>query len=210
MTAAQQDMLTRVGPGTPMGTLLRRYWLPVAASVEVPPGGVKAVRVLGEEFALFRAASGEPALVDARCPHRGASLAHGIVEDGSLRCAYHGWRFGRDGACLETAWPALARLIHDYCGTRFDRPMADLELGFWQASIRTHAMPGARSALAEFQRLGIPVGVVSNTSFSEAVIRYELAKHGLTDSLAFVMVSAESQRCTCRSYCAPCGCQACG
>lgn len=106
VTAAQQDALTRVGPGTPMGTLLRRYWMPVGASSELAPGGVKAVRLLGEDFALYRAETGEPALLDARCPHRGASLVHGIVEGASLRCAYHGWRFAPDGACVEL--PTLA------------------------------------------------------------------------------------------------------
>ncbi len=101
MTAEQQEMLTRVGPGTPMGTLLRRYWMPVAASAALRPGGVEAVRLLGEDFALFRAPSGAASLLAARCPHRGASLVHGIVEGESLRCAYHGWRFGADGACVE-------------------------------------------------------------------------------------------------------------
>lgn len=105
-TAAQQDALTRVGPGTPMGALLRRYWLPVAASSALAPGAVTAVRLLGEDFALYRAETGEAAMLDARCPHRGASLAHGLVEGGSLRCPYHGWRFAADGACVEL--PAFA------------------------------------------------------------------------------------------------------
>ncbi len=93
--------MTRVGPGTPMGTLLRRYWLPIAASTEVEPDAVRPVRVLGEDLVLFRTPSGALGLLDARCPHRGASLAFGLVEDDSLRCAYHGWRFDRAGSCVE-------------------------------------------------------------------------------------------------------------
>jgi HAD superfamily hydrolase (TIGR01662 family) len=97
----------------------------------------------------------------------------------------------RDEVHIETAWPTLTRLIHDYLGIRFDMPMAELELGFWQASVETRAMPGAREALEQFHRRGLPLAVVSNTSFGEHVIRYELEKYGLTDHLAFVMVSSD-------------------
>jgi len=97
----------------------------------------------------------------------------------------------RDDAHLETAWPALTRLIHDFFGIRFDAPMAELEMGFWTASVQTRAMPGARQALEQCHRLSLPSAVVSNTSFSEPVIRYELSKHGLADYLAFVIVSAD-------------------
>lgn len=105
MNEEQNQQLTRVGRGTPMGELFRRYWLPVAASVELTAGPARAVRVLGEDLALFRTAEGEPGLVDARCPHRGASLAHGFVDDCSLRCPYHGWAFDASGACTDL--PAL-------------------------------------------------------------------------------------------------------
>jgi putative hydrolase of the HAD superfamily len=97
----------------------------------------------------------------------------------------------RDRAYLETAWPALAKLIHDFLGVRFDAPMAELEMGFWRASVQTAPMPGAREALEEFHRLAVPTAVVSNTSFSEQVIRYELGKHGLSEHLSFVMVSSD-------------------
>jgi len=97
----------------------------------------------------------------------------------------------RDDTHVETPLPALTRLIHDALGIRFDTPMAELELGFWKAAVRTEAMAGARAALEQFQRAGLPMGVVSNTLFSEQVIRHELGKHGLTDHLAFVMVSSE-------------------
>jgi len=97
----------------------------------------------------------------------------------------------RDQFQLETPWPALTRLIHDFLGIRFDDPMADLEMAFWKASVKTAPIPGAREALEEFHRCGIPMGVVSNCAFSKEVILYELGKHGLADHLSFVMVSAE-------------------
>lgn len=96
----------------------------------------------------------------------------------------------RDHVHIETPWPTLTSLIHDYLGTRFDAPFADLEMGFWKASMRTQPMPGARAALERFQTAKIPVGVVSNTSFSEPVIRYELERHGLAEHMAFVIVSS--------------------
>jgi 5,5'-dehydrodivanillate O-demethylase len=89
-----------------MGELFRRYWMPVAGSSEIASGAVRPVRVLGEDLALFRTDDGALGLVDARCPHRGASLAHGFVDRESLRCAYHGWAFDGDGRCTEL--PALA------------------------------------------------------------------------------------------------------
>ncbi len=84
-----------------MGELLRRYWFPVVASSELPAGTATPVRLLGEDLALFRTTSGAIGLIDAPCPHRGASLAYGIVDDCAVRCPYHGWRFDAGGACLE-------------------------------------------------------------------------------------------------------------
>ena len=88
-------------------------------------------------------------------------------------------------------WPTLTRLIHDFLGIRFDTPMPELELGFWKASVRNASDAGAREALEQFHRRGLPLAVVSNTSFGEPVIRYELARYGLTDHLAFVLVSSD-------------------
>jgi putative hydrolase of the HAD superfamily len=97
----------------------------------------------------------------------------------------------RDETRVETPWPTMTRLIHDFLGIRFDLPMADLEMGFWQASVRTRPMPGVLPALERFRERGIRLGVVSNTSFSESIIRYELDKHGLADQLDVVVVSSE-------------------
>jgi 5,5'-dehydrodivanillate O-demethylase len=96
-----------------MGDLLRRYWMPVAASIEVPPGTVRPARLLGEDLVLFRTGAGALGLIDDRCPHRGTALRSACVDEGGIRCAYHGWRFAPDGACLEipgtTTIPPTAR-----------------------------------------------------------------------------------------------------
>jgi HAD superfamily hydrolase (TIGR01662 family) len=126
----------------------------------------------------------------SRASHRPAHVTLEHVVDRARRVAKE-VAGRRDHAHLETAWPTLTRLIHDFFGIRFDVPMAELELGFWRASVRTKPMAGARAALEECHRCGIPVGVVSNTSFGERVIRYELGKHGLADHLACVVVSAD-------------------
>jgi 5,5'-dehydrodivanillate O-demethylase len=101
MTFEEQETLTRVGPGTPMGELLRRYWYPVAVAGELPPGTARPVRLLGEDFVVFRSRSGELGLLDEHCPHRGASLRHGCIDDEGIRCPYHGWKFAASGRCLE-------------------------------------------------------------------------------------------------------------
>jgi phenylpropionate dioxygenase-like ring-hydroxylating dioxygenase large terminal subunit len=92
--------LASVGPGTPGGELLRRYWHPVALSEEatnVP----RSIRVLGEDLILFRDGTGNPGLVTPRCVHRGTTLLYGKVEDVGIRCCYHGWLFDSEGNCLD-------------------------------------------------------------------------------------------------------------
>jgi 5,5'-dehydrodivanillate O-demethylase oxygenase subunit len=111
LTQAEQQRLTEVGPGTPMGALLRRYWMPVAASVEVLPGTTRAVRLLGEDLVLFRSTRGELALLDERCPHRGTSLRAGSVDEAGIRCAYHGWKFAASGTCLHIPGESDAKLL---------------------------------------------------------------------------------------------------
>lgn len=101
ITREQNEALTRCGPGTPMGELLRRYWFPVALSSALPPVSVRKVRLLCEDLALYRLADGTVHLLEDRCPHRGVALSCGMVEDSGLRCPYHGWLFNGAGACLE-------------------------------------------------------------------------------------------------------------
>jgi phthalate 4,5-dioxygenase len=104
--AAQDDYmtLTRVGPGTPMGGLLRRYWIPAVMSEQLPEKGGAPVRVrlLGENLVAFRDPEGNLGLVKENCPHRGASLAYGRNEVGGLRCLYHGWKINVQGAIVDT------------------------------------------------------------------------------------------------------------
>ena len=101
MTREQNDLFTRVGPGTPMGALLRRYWHPIGAATEFDTRSTKPVRLLGEDLVLYKDLSGNYGLIQRHCPHRRADLAHGIVETCGIRCHYHGWMFGADGQCLE-------------------------------------------------------------------------------------------------------------
>jgi len=100
LSAEQNELLTRIGPGTPAGNLLRRYWQPVAATSELEGRWTKRVRLLGENLVLFRDRQGRRGLIKETCPHRGASLAYGIPTQDGLRCPYHGWEFGHGGECL--------------------------------------------------------------------------------------------------------------
>ena len=103
MTREQNELLTRIGADAPAGQLLRRYWQPIALVDELAgPRPVKAVRLLGQDLVLFRAPDGRLGLLDRDCPHRGADLAYGRLEDGGLRCLFHGWLFDSQGKCLET------------------------------------------------------------------------------------------------------------
>jgi 5,5'-dehydrodivanillate O-demethylase oxygenase subunit len=101
LSKEMNERLTRVGPGSPLGNLLRRYWYPIARTPELIDEPVLAVTLLGENLALYRSENGDLGLVSQRCPHRGASLAYGIPETDGLRCPYHGWKFDRTGTCLE-------------------------------------------------------------------------------------------------------------
>lgn len=100
LSAQDNALLTQVGPGTPMGTLLRRYWMPIAAVAELDDAPTKRVRLLGEDLVVYKDRGGRYGLLDRRCPHRGADLSLGMIEGCGLRCSYHGWLFDRDGRCL--------------------------------------------------------------------------------------------------------------
>ena len=119
MRAEQNELITRVGPGTACGNLLRQYWQPAALVDEFDPDQdasmrgrpVKAVRMFGKELVLFKDGSGRWGLLDRACPHRGADLSFGRCEADGLRCPFHGWKFAADGRCLDTpAEPAGSML----------------------------------------------------------------------------------------------------
>ena len=111
LTKEENELLTRVGPGTPGGDLLRRYWYPIAVAKELTDENpTQFIRILGEDLVLFKDKKGMVGLVADRCPHRGASLLYGRVEERGIACAYHGWLFDTKGACLETpAEPAESK-----------------------------------------------------------------------------------------------------
>ncbi|MGE0498164.1 MAG: Rieske 2Fe-2S domain-containing protein [Ramlibacter sp.] len=146
MKAEQNELITRIGPGTACGEVLRRYWQPVALVDEFNPAldprmaqrPVKAVRVMGQDLVLFRDGQGRWGLLDRDCPHRGADLSFGRLEsaaDGApggdgLRCPFHGWKFAVDGTCLQTpAEPTGSKLcervrqrsypVQEQCGAIF-------------------------------------------------------------------------------------------
>ncbi len=102
LSQEENDLLTRVGPGTPAGKLLRRYWHAVAPAAELSDAKPKKrVRILGENLLLYKNRNGGYGLVAERCSHRGASLYYGFVEDDGIRCAYHGWKYDACGKCVE-------------------------------------------------------------------------------------------------------------
>lgn len=112
MKSEENERITRTGPGTPGGDWMRHYWQPVALTEELATDRpVVPLRVLGEDLLLFRDDRGSLGLIERRCAHRGADLSLGRLEDGGLRCYFHGWLFAADGSCLETpAEPADSTL----------------------------------------------------------------------------------------------------
>src|SRR5579871_5831628 len=114
LTKEQNERLTQVGKGTPGGEFLRRYWHPVAVAAELTPEKPKRrIRLLGEDLVLYRDENGHYGLVGEQCSHRGCSLYYGFVEDGGIRCPYHGWMYDRQGKILEMPFePAESMLKH--------------------------------------------------------------------------------------------------
>src|SRR6266581_6417449 len=150
LTVKENERLTRVGPGTPTGELLRRYWQPIGAAVELDDNPVRHVKILGESLVLYRDRLGHLGLIGDTCPHRRTSMLYGIPEDEGLRCPYHGWLFNHTGQCIEmpaeapdstfpcrvktTAYPVeeLCGLIYAYLG-----PQPVPLLPRWDMLVRT-------------------------------------------------------------------------
>src|ERR687886_3117384 len=103
LSKQDNELITRVGPGTLMGTFMRQYWLPAILSTELPAADSDPLRVrlLGEDLIAFRDTNGTVGLIQENCPHRGASLFFGRNEECGLRCVYHGWKFDATGACID-------------------------------------------------------------------------------------------------------------
>src|SRR5487761_1762353 len=103
LSKTENEFITRVGPGTPAGEMLRRYWYPIAIADELTPEQpTKFVRVLGEDLVLFLDKAGRVGLLADHCSHRSASLLYGRVEERGIACAYHGWLYDTQGNILET------------------------------------------------------------------------------------------------------------
>jgi phthalate 4,5-dioxygenase oxygenase subunit len=148
LSTAQNEYVTRIGPGTPMGALMRQYWVPAMLSSELPRPDCPPVRVLllGEKLIGFRDTTGKVGLLGNYCPHRGASLFYARNDDCGLRCVYHGWKFDVTGGCVDmpseppesnfkdkvraTAYPCEERggVVWAYMGPReVPPPLPDLE-----------------------------------------------------------------------------------
>src|SRR5437588_926667 len=148
LSTEDNELLCRVGPGTPMGAFMREYWLPAFMPGELPDtdGAPMRLRLLGENLIAFRVSSGKYGLIANNCPHRGASLFFGRNEEEGIRCVYHGWKFDVDGQCVDMpnepaesdfrtkvkalAYPCQERggIVGTYMGPRTEaRPLPDLE-----------------------------------------------------------------------------------
>ncbi len=113
LSAEQNDLVTRTGPGTPAGALLRRYWQPAVLAEELEgERPVAPVRLLGEDLVAFRDDTGRYGLIGRQCPHRGVDLGYGRCEDGGLRCPFHGWLFDVNGQCLEQPAEPIDSTFH--------------------------------------------------------------------------------------------------
>jgi phenylpropionate dioxygenase-like ring-hydroxylating dioxygenase large terminal subunit len=156
LTVEENERLTRVGAGTPMGTYMRRFWWPLCLSTELPErdGAPLRVRILGEDLTAFRDTEGNVGLIDAFCPHRRAPLFFGRNEECGLRCVYHGWKFDRHGNCVDMpsepagttlqakvkilAYPTVEKggVVWCYMGPKEQRPeQPDFE---WTRAPKTH------------------------------------------------------------------------
>jgi phenylpropionate dioxygenase-like ring-hydroxylating dioxygenase large terminal subunit len=161
LTEAENEFVTRVGPGTPMGELFRQYWLPAMLSRELPTADSDPVRVmlLGEKLIAFRESNGQVGLLQNHCTHRGASLFFGRNEENGLRCVYHGWKFDTRGNCVDmpnepaesdfklkvraTAYPTRERggVVWAYMGPRQSPPeLPDFEANVLEPSTARAAM----------------------------------------------------------------------
>ena len=158
LTVEQNERLTQVGPGTPMGELMRRYWHPIAASSELDDDHpTKEIRLLGEDLVLFRDARGRVGCIEPSCAHRKANLSYGIPEPEGIRCAYHGWMYDVTGQCVDQpsepegskfkekvkikAYPAeeLGGVIFVYMGPQPLPVLPKWDLFIWEGVTRTTA-----------------------------------------------------------------------
>ncbi len=156
LSKEENELLTRTGPGTPAGELLRRFWQPVALSEEVPVGAAPMpVTIMSENLVLFRDDDGKPGLLGLHCSHRGADLSYGRVEDGGLRCIYHGWLYDRAGRCLEQPGEPAGSTLRQAQGRPFHERIQQRAYPCEEVAgyIFTYMGPGDPPLLPEFEFL---------------------------------------------------------
>ena len=206
LSTADNEFLTRSGKGTPMGELLRRFWMPALLSAELPErdGPPKKIKILGEDLLAFRDSNGRVGIVEPHCPHRGAGLYYGRNEECGLRCAFHGWKFDVEGNCVDLptsppdstykdtikllAYPVRewADFIWVYMGPRESMPeLSQLEVGL--------VPPGSRYVTKKWQDCNwvqSVEGALDTSHFSflhmvlakdEAAARAAMAKAAIAD-----------------------------
>ena len=169
MLQEENDLLTRTGPGTPCGDLMRRYWQPAALSEELPAGGPPIpIRLFSEDLVLFRPDAsgrpdssgrddeGRPGLLALHCSHRGADLSYGRLEDGGLRCIYHGWLYDVHGRCLEEPGEPAGSTFHERI-RHVAYPCQ--EIG---GIIYTYMGPGEPPLLPPYEFIRVPVDYRTN------------------------------------------------
>ena len=168
LSREENELMCRVGPGTLMGKTLRRYWHPLCLSAELPHPDCPPLRLrlLGEKLVAFRDSEGKVGLLNEYCPHRGVSLALGRVEDGGIRCLYHGWKFTVDGTLLETPNHADPRFCERVRATAF--PVVEVGDVVWaylgpkelQPPLRRYPFMAAPSANRSLFRINVHANYV--------------------------------------------------
>jgi phthalate 4,5-dioxygenase len=158
LSREENELLTQTGPGTPCGDFMRRYWQPAALAEELPIGGAPLpVRLFGEDLVLFRDQDARPGLLGIHCSHRGADLSYGRLEDGGLRCIYHGWLYDVQGRCLEQPGEPAGSTFHE----RIRHPAYPCqEVG---GIIYAYLGPGEPPLLPPYEFVRVPVEYRSNT-----------------------------------------------
>ena len=156
LTKQHNDLITQTGPGTPGGRLLRSYWQPVATADEMPVGGAPMpITIMSEELVLFRDDRGQLGLIGRHCPHRATDLSYGRVENGGLRCLYHGWLFDVNGRCIDQpAEPEDKKFCHKVKNVAY--PVREYGGVIWTYMGQGGMGEGAAPLIPAFQFLDAP------------------------------------------------------
>ena len=182
LSSEENELICRTGPGTPMGELWRRFWLPIMLAKELPErdGPPVRARILSEDLIAFRDRSGAIGLVANNCPHRGASLFFGRNEEEGLRCVYHGWKFDRSGACID--------MPNEPAESNFKSKVHVTAYAAQEAGGFVWAYMGPRSRQPELPRFGFNL-VPENQRLSHKVLAYSNYLQALEGDLDPVHIS---------------------